>query len=185
MIKYTDSYKPDSTAIESVYYDSDNESMYVVYSDGLTYRYDNVGYESFDTISQAESAGKAVHAWKMSRTLPGGTYLGITFDTDFESREEDNLITLPDFNSSNNEVSEDGGLHDGNLVYLASKNLTVAASAMSYEVEFKMDLTGERIFKHYTKATGIEDAISKLSVISDALQAVLTILSVKVIYERN
>lgn len=186
MIQYTDSYKPNSTAIESVYYDSENESMYIIYSRGLTYRYDNVDYRSFEDISQAESAGKAVNAWKMGRTLPGGTYLGYLFDSDFESREEDdNVIAFPDFNGTANEVREDTGLKEGNVVYLASKNLTMPTSTNTYEVEFRMDLTGDRTFSHFTKATSIEDAISKLSIISDALESVLTILSVKVIYERN
>lgn len=184
MIKYTDSSKPNSTAIQSVYYDSEAESMYIIYISGLSYRYDNVSYGSFEDIAEAESAGKAVNAFKSGRNHPGGVYMGVLFDSDFESREEDdNVVNFPGTNTPKHTFA--GGFKGGNLVMLSSKNLTMAASTMNYEVEFRMDLTGDRVFTHYTKATSIEDAISKLSIISDALESVLTILSVKVIYERN
>lgn len=209
MIKYTDSSKPNSTAIRSVFYDSETESMHIIYNGGTAYRYDNVNYESFESIAEAESAGKAVNAFKLGRTHPGGVYMGTLFDSDFESREEDDNMhssclslnehtTLDDLNNvtdiftkksgftgASNAVKSGDGLQKGNTVYLASKNLTMPTSTNTYEVEFRMDLTGDRTFSHFTKATSIEDAISKLSIISDALEAVLTILSVKVIYERN
>lgn len=186
MIKYTDSHVPSySSAIEGVYFDAHSDKMYIIYIGGRTYRYDNVDYSDFEKIAEHASPGKAVDDFK--RTFIGkSTSIGCLWANDFEHVEE-NVVAFPTvkMKSNSNKLKSDAGLQGGSLTMLSSKNLTMAASTMSYEVEFRTDITGDRVFTHYTKATSIEDAISKLSIISDALESVLTILSVKVNYERN
>lgn len=185
MITYTDCHVPsNSTAVNGIYFDATSDTMYVIYTGGQTYRYDGVDYADFERIAEAQSVGHAMNKFRFSFS-GGSRSLGIMWGDDFEQAEDDNVVAFPDFNSNANKVRKDAGLKEGNIVYLASKNLTMPTSTNTYEVEFRMDLTGDRTFSHFTKATSIEDAISKLSIISDALESVLTILSVKVIYERN
>lgn len=184
MIKYTDSHSPtNSSAVEDVFYDSDSSSMWVIFTGGPTYRYDDVPYNEFSKISEAESVGAAVSLFK-KRFLTPGVYLGYLDVDDFEQKENGNP-----------------GLQKGNLYLVSSnekpkpsfnvfvnetpKEVTKTDTVKPHEVEFKTDVTGNKVFTYLVTARGIDDAISQLTVVSDALSSVLTILSVKVIYERN
>lgn len=184
MIKYTDYHSPtNSSAVEDVFYDSDSSSMWVIFTGGPTYRYDDVPYNEFSKISEAASVGAAVNLFR-SRFLTRGVYLGYLDVDDFEQKENDNP-----------------GLQKGNLYLVSSnekpktffnvfanetpKEVTKTDTVKPHEVEFKTDVTGDKVFTYLVSADSIDDAISQLNVVSDALNSVLTILSVKVIYERN
>lgn len=92
-------YKVDSSNIEYVGYDYDNQELYVQYQGGEVYRYPNVTPDVWSGLQQADSKGSFIHWW-----------VKINHESDYEKVPKSGLYYSNDYTVNTGSPHPDGYL---------------------------------------------------------------------------